>query len=883
MNLTKRITALLLTAVMLVSALSAGIFTASAEDHPYIADGLVALYSGDRNKSSGHDKSSTVWEDLAGDNDLTVTGSKFTDEGLAVPQNVTHKFPAPIVNLVNGQEFTVELYFGDFKAVGLSFNTFLNSTNDAFSLYREVASDQIVFKFASNAGNERPRVNEALSRLNGGLISVTYKVGGQCKVYVNGVLCAEVSSPKVMGANDLFIGHNHPQKLIEATYRSMRFYDRELSAEEIAANAKADGLTVFEPAKTAFVSVKQPQTNISGDIALIRRLDSAAELDQMLAGEALPSTMILSINQQLEILSSDGTAFSTVDEVLKKTDFSVLPVFSVKNGDTVTALTKYLVGINFTDVMIMSVDPALIKQARTTLTSVRGAIDLSEAYGALDALTEEQCLEIRALINANKAYVAVLPASVCHRETVQYLYDRQIPVWVQASDAPTSSERYDALLSGAVGVISDDTDGLLDVAQGLPKNTMTRLPLNIGHRGIVSMAPENTVEGYLLAVEEGADVVEIDIYMTADKQLVVFHDETTGRLWNKDLDVKKSTLAQLQELRLNASAAATYPDYTDCVIPSFKECLEALKDVDCQLFLEIKSSDLSIVPAVRDLVEEYGMTGRCTVISFSQAQIGAVGTEWPEMSCGLLRLETYDNITNNTADEGMVNVMSAIGLVSATYNPQHLTKMLDNVIRAAIIRGITVYPFNFTGSESGYIKHYVWGYSGLTGDNPESMGDLPKELSVTGLDGTFKVGDSVTLSASLINYDGAEEDVSPAAGLAVNVIGGEDLVKLDGNKLTFIGSGEITFTVSYTGKFSSHIVSFSTQTLSLTVEEEETTEEITEETTEQAAVTEEASSEPDGEPEPATGGCRSTLSAGIAILTSLSFGLCIVSRRKKVD
>ena len=45
-----------------------------------------------------------------------------------------------------------------------------------------------------------------------------------------------------LGAGDLFIGHSDPAKTFDTTYRSVRFYDRALTAEEVAANAVVDGV-----------------------------------------------------------------------------------------------------------------------------------------------------------------------------------------------------------------------------------------------------------------------------------------------------------------------------------------------------------------------------------------------------------------------------------------------------------------------------------------------------------------------------------------------------------------------------------------------------------------------------------------------------------------
>ena len=143
------LTVILAASLILTGAFSlTGLLVSAEEPQGYVTDGLVSLYSGTQNQDSGHDAAATVWQDIVGDNDLDVTGSEFNEQGLFMSAEDHHNFPQPIVDLVNGEEFTVELFFGGFESVGSAYNTFLNSTNDRFALYREVGADVIVFKFA---------------------------------------------------------------------------------------------------------------------------------------------------------------------------------------------------------------------------------------------------------------------------------------------------------------------------------------------------------------------------------------------------------------------------------------------------------------------------------------------------------------------------------------------------------------------------------------------------------------------------------------------------------------------------------------------------------------------------------------------------------------
>jgi len=59
--------------------------------------------------------------------------------------------------------------------------------------------------------------------------------------------------------------------------------------------------------------------------------------------------------------------------------------------------------------------------------------------------------------------------------------------------------------------------------------------LVIGHRGSAGTAPENTLPSFQEAADAGADMIELDVRLTADNALVVHHDmslrRTTGVRW----------------------------------------------------------------------------------------------------------------------------------------------------------------------------------------------------------------------------------------------------------------------------------------------------------------------------------------------------------------
>ncbi len=72
--------------------------------------------------------------------------------------------------------------------------------------------------------------------------------------------------------------------------------------------------------------------------------------------------------------------------------------------------------------------------------------------------------------------------------------------------------------------------------------------LNIAHAGGDQAYPHSTLFAFAKSVEDGVDILEMDVQLTADGQLVVFHDETVEKRTNKTDRVDSLTLAELQSL-----------------------------------------------------------------------------------------------------------------------------------------------------------------------------------------------------------------------------------------------------------------------------------------------------------------------------------------------
>ena len=103
----------------------------------------------------------------------------------------------------------------------------------------------------------------------------------------------------------------------------------------------------------------------------------------------------------------------------------------------------------------------------------------------------------------------------------------------------------------------------------------------IAHRGLFDNKigiPENSIPAFRWAVENGYGI-ELDVQLTADHQMVVFHDESLKRMCGVDHILHKCTLAQLQHFTLGETAER---------IPLFEDVLKVIGG-KVPLIVEVKA------------------------------------------------------------------------------------------------------------------------------------------------------------------------------------------------------------------------------------------------------------------------------------------------------
>lgn len=159
-------------------------------------------------------------------------------------------------------------------------------------------------------------------------------------------------------------------------------------------------------------------------------------------------------------------------------------------------------------------------------------------------------------------------------------------------------------------------------------------PFVIAHRGSSAVAPENTLHSFALAIEQGAHLIETDLWFSKDRGLILLHDRNLKRTTGRDVHVTDLFTAEA------VSTPVDMPE-RDAPEPQFVPELDSLLDLastaDVALLLELKDSRFSIPSWARILVEalaKYEFLSRVLVTSFKPRCLWTIRAVCPSLPIG---------------------------------------------------------------------------------------------------------------------------------------------------------------------------------------------------------------------------------------------------------
>ena len=238
----KKVLATAVAVTLALTALFSVMASAEETEVTYIQNGLVAWYDGVDNEANGtHNNQATAWQNKVNPTEewaIPVTmdeNDKFVDEGFAVHDN-RQFFPQAVLDVINGEAWTLEVSLGDFVGLGGSYHTFINCDNDNFSLFIRVNTGCLEFKYAGLTRDHRYEIPNGVELIDNSIVTITYEPGGEMVTYIDGEEMDRRDIYNLMGADNLFFGHDKTDRNQDTTFKAFRFYDRALNEHEVAYN-----------------------------------------------------------------------------------------------------------------------------------------------------------------------------------------------------------------------------------------------------------------------------------------------------------------------------------------------------------------------------------------------------------------------------------------------------------------------------------------------------------------------------------------------------------------------------------------------------------------------------------------------------------------------
>lgn len=165
------------------------------------------------------------------------------------------------------------------------------------------------------------------------------------------------------------------------------------------------------------------------------------------------------------------------------------------------------------------------------------------------------------------------------------------------------------------------------------------MTLIVAHRGASELAPENTMEAFRLAVEQGADAIEVDVHMSADGQLAVIHDPTLDRTTDRTTTVADAPMADIQAADAGWTFAGPEGEFPyrgkGLTVPTLPEVLEWIP-AGIGLAVEIKAPNAAEAVVAALAGSDVRNAGLVTVLSFLESVIEGVRELAPDLPTGLL-------------------------------------------------------------------------------------------------------------------------------------------------------------------------------------------------------------------------------------------------------
>lgn len=231
------------------------------------------------------------------------------------------------------------------------------------------------------------------------------------------------------------------------------------------------------------------------------------------------------------------------------------------------------------------------------------------------------------------------------------------------------------------------------------------------HRGYSAAYPENTLPAFQGAIDHQADMIEIDVHITADDKVVVIHDENLQRTTGLDREVWEMRAKDIQALDCGKWFSE---EFAGTRIPGLEEVVELAKENNIMLTVELKPTvhKDGLAEAVIDILQQYGYAESCVLASLDYAELEDAKAYDESVTTAYITTVSYGDIAAMEAADGFS--------IEATMATAELIRVIHK-------RGKFVYVWT-VNHESEMDKIIKLNPDGIITDEPENARRILNEI-----------------------------------------------------------------------------------------------------------------------------------------------------------
>ncbi|ANE49486.1 glycerophosphodiester phosphodiesterase family protein [Flavisolibacter tropicus] len=263
-----------------------------------------------------------------------------------------------------------------------------------------------------------------------------------------------------------------------------------------------------------------------------------------------------------------------------------------------------------------------------------------------------------------------------------------------------------------------------------------------GHRGSRGLMPENTIPAMKKGVDLGANVVEVDVYLTKDEKVLVAHDpyvnvnhslfedgrsipsnEATNYVWHQ------MNYSDIRKFDVGSKPYSAFPqqDKIKVSMPLLAELIDSVEHYTTSKGLpgviyniELKTSKrydslgynatpATLVDAVIEVVKNTSIGNRFYIQSFDVRPLQEVKKKFPGVRIGFL----------TDADQAFETNLQVLGFQPDIYSPS-FRLVTPTLIKQCHDRKMKIIPWTVNDQEK--IKQLIgWGVDGIITDFPNYL------------------------------------------------------------------------------------------------------------------------------------------------------------------